>query len=141
LLEREVLITDTIKTTAGKFVLENIRIEKSGEKLDVNNVAIIAEIRPIVNGKYYKTFDLSYKVEDGIVSKQHKFMDEYQLQFNFEGISSQNKGINISIDKKEMEFVVIKTTVFPYISIMWSGVLSVFIGLMISLVRNIRLKR
>lgn len=141
LLEREVLITDTIKTTAGKFVLENIRIKKSGEKLDVNNVAIIAEIRPIVNGKYYKTFDLSYKVEDGIVSKQHKFMDEYQLQFNFEGISSQNKGINISIDKKEMEFVVIKTTVFPYISIMWSGVLSVFIGLMISLVRNIRLKR
>ena len=140
IMEKEISITDTISVASAKFVLENIRIEKSGEKIDINNVAIIAEIRPIINGKFYKPFDLSYRIQDGIINKEQKYLKKYQLKFNFESISSQQQGIVISIDKKNMEFVVIKTTIFPFISIMWSGVISVFIGLMVSLVRNIRIK-
>lgn len=141
LVEKEVAITDTITTAFGRFVLENIRIEKTGEKLDVNNVAIIAEIRPIINGSFYETFDLNYQIIDGVINKGQKYIEKYELQFNFENISSTNKGVVISIDKKDMEFVVIKTTLFPYISIMWIGVLTSFIGLLIALIRNIRLKK
>ncbi len=141
LMQKEVSITDTIKTNIAQFVLENIHIEKTGENIDVNNVAIIADIRPIVDGKYKKTFSLSYKIENGIINKESKYLDDYKLRFNFVNISSENRGIVLSVDKKEMQFVVIKTTIFPYISIMWIGVLTSFIGLMVSLVRNIRLKK
>ena len=138
--EAELAITDTLITADARFVLENIRIEKIKEKIDVNNVAIIADIRPIVDGKARNTFELSYKIEDGLISKDKKFLEDYQLQFNFVNISSENKGIIISVDKKEMEFVVIKTIIFPFISIMWIGALTTFIGLIVALIRNIRLK-
>jgi cytochrome c biogenesis factor len=45
----------------------------------------------------------------------------------------------LKVDEKRLNYIVVKTTVFPYISLMWIGVLIMFTGLAISFYRNTKL--
>ena len=137
LLEKDMNVGDTIKIKDFEIVLQDISIENPSNELDVNNVAIIAKILIEDPVHSIETIHLAYRIENGQITKDVIFNEKSNLRFRFVNISSQSKGMVLGIDNKDMEFVVVKSTVFPYISLMWIGVLITVLGLGISLYRNI----
>lgn len=137
LLKKEIAVGDTVITGEIPVVLEDVRVENPSQNLDVNNVTIIAQLRLLADSVTDSaSFELAYKIENGHVNRGEKYFADSQLRFRFAAISTKSKGIVLGIDKKDMEFIVIKSTIFPYISIMWIGVLVSMLGLFISLYRN-----
>ena len=139
LFEKEVMIHDTIAIKTYYFELDTIKIESSAEQIDINNVSIIAVFKP-VNTDTIDDIKLSYNINNGKLTKGQVSFNDNNLRLRFVKVSSKANGIVVAADEKRFEFIVIKSTVFPYISIMWIGVLVAFIGLGISLLRNIRRK-
>jgi cytochrome c-type biogenesis protein CcmF len=134
--EQEMQIGDTLMLSKTSFLLENIRIDSNNGDLNIDNVAIIAQLHQITDNDNPIVFDIAYRIKSGHIEKEEKIVESEKLRFRIVNISAQTKGIIIGVDKMDMEFLVIKSTVFPYISIMWIGVLITFIGLFISLYRN-----
>jgi len=138
LFEKEVMLHDTIAIKDYYFELDTIKIKSNSENIDIDNVSIIAIFKAINNDAKVNDIELSYDISNGKLTKGQISFDEDNLRLRFVKVSSKANGIIVAADEKRFEFIVIKSTVFPYISIMWLGVLVTFIGLGISLTRNIR---
>lgn len=139
LAEQGMDIGDTLSVMGSEFVLYNIRVEGAKDSLDPNNIAIFAQMKSLIPSDSIPNFELEYRISNGRVYKGNKEISNKNLRFRFVKISNKQKGIILGVDKKEMEFIVIKSMVFPYISIMWSGALIMLVGLFISLYRNIQI--
>ncbi len=137
----EMEVGDTLRVKNDEYILKNIRIEGSKDSIDVNNISIIAEIEIANSSDSITTFELGYRIRNGIVSKDEKVFSLKNLRFRFDNISTKKRGVIIGVDNKEMQFIVIKSIIFPYISIMWLGALTMLIGLAVSLYRNVKLSQ
>jgi len=140
LFEKEMVVGDTIMVIDSKLILDSIRIENPNGEISVDNVAIIAEFISINKEEKIEKFDLAYKIVNKQLVKDKTIFNNENLRIRFLKISPKTNGVVVAIDEKRMEFIVIKSTVFPYISIMWLGVFITLLGLGISLIRNIRIK-
>jgi len=128
---------DSIRLLNDFLVLDTLRIDYHGTVPDVNNVAIIADLQ-MISPQQTEKFSLTFAIENGALKKEEKLINGGAYRIRFQGISTQKGGIQLGLDKREMDFIVIKATEFPYISLLLLGATILFIGLGISLVRNIR---
>jgi cytochrome c-type biogenesis protein CcmF len=135
--EAEITIGDSIITGAGILVFRNISLVKASDSIDINNIIIKADF-----GLWRDTVEIPLSVEYRIVNGQKSFgdavFDEGKYFLRFENIAQKPKTINIGLFKKRLNYIVIKTTVFPWISLMLVGGLLMFIGLFVSLAVNIK---
>jgi cytochrome c-type biogenesis protein CcmF len=143
IFDDELKVGQRISLDSAWLELRNIRIEKQGANIDVNNISIIGEMVLLdkMDTSKFQTFDLSYDIRNGAISKSQYLIADKNLRFRFVNISNQSSGIKIAVDREDMNFIVVKSTIFPYISIMWIGVFITFIGLGISLYRQIKLSK
>jgi cytochrome c-type biogenesis protein CcmF len=140
LFEKEMVVGDTIRVNDVKLILDSIRIEKANGKISVDNVGIIAQFISLNENGESENFELAYRIKDKQLIKEEKNFDNNKLRIKFLKISPKTNGIVVGLDEKRLEFIVVKSTVFPYISVMWLGVFITLLGLGISLIRNIRIK-
>jgi cytochrome c-type biogenesis protein CcmF len=136
--EKEITQGDTMVSEAGLIVFRNMALQNSGDSIDVNNVTIRAGfdlLRP------HDTIPLI--TEFRIVNGSKDFLDaeidsgKYLLRFG--SISTKPKTIGVALFKKRLNYIVVKTTVFPWISLLLAGGLLMFAGLFISLWRHIKI--
>jgi cytochrome c-type biogenesis protein CcmF len=139
LSETEMQIGDTLTINRDIYVLRDIRIEGAKDSMDVNNVSIIATIEMPNSTDSISSFDLAYRIINGRINKEEKDIPSKKLRFRFVNISTKKMGVVLGVDRKEIQFIVIKSVIFPYISLMWIGALIMLAGLFISLYRNIKL--
>jgi cytochrome c-type biogenesis protein CcmF len=140
LIEKPISVGDTLRVDGYPVVLDSIRVEgNSVAQVDVNNVAIIATLHIIGKRESTGKFELAYRITNGEISKSYHIVEDIGIRFRFVNINAESQGMIIAADKQDMEFIVVKSTVFPYISIMWIGVFITVIGLSLSLYRNIKL--
>lgn len=141
LSETEMVVGDTLTVNNDIYILKDIRIKGSKDSLDVNNVSIIATIDIPNSTDSISSFELGYRIKDGVIYKDKKDIPSRNLRFRFVNISTKKMGIILGVDRHEMQFIVIKSVIFPYISLMWIGALIMLVGLFISLYRNVKLSR
>lgn len=138
LSETEMVVGDTLTVNKDIFILKDIRIEGSKDSIDVNNVSIIATIAYPTSTDSITSFDIGYRIKDGVINKDIKDIPSKKLRFRFVNISTKKMGMILGIERHEMQFIVIKSVIFPYISLLWIGALIMLVGLFISLYRNIK---
>ena len=136
---QEVGMGDSLAVGKMKVYIDSLFVGdlKTG-KIDVNNVQINARLRIINELNQERIADISYIIQDGKLHHKDYDLDGI-LRFHFSDISKTSQKFVLKIDEKRFNYIVVKTTVFPYISIMWIGVLIMFVGLGISFYRNLRL--
>ena len=139
LFQKEIRLHDTLDIKEYLLVLDSIKIESNSDKIDVNNISIIAIFKAL-NNDSINNIELAYNIHNGVLTKGQELFSNNNLRLRFVKVSSNANGIIVAADEKRFEFIVVKSTVFPYISFMWIGVLITFLGLGISLVRNIRVR-
>ena len=140
LFDKEFGIGDSIAMGAIRVYFDSTYVRNSSDsRIDIDNVEIIARLR-IVDQLNKTTYgEISYIVKDGKLSKNNFEMEKAGLIFSFADLSKTPQKIILNVHEVRFNYIVVKTTVFPYISIMWIGVLIMFFGLAISFYRNVRL--
>jgi cytochrome c-type biogenesis protein CcmF len=58
------------------------------------------------------------------------------LKLRFEGVSSDSKAIHIGVYEKQQDYIVMKAIIFPFISVLWLGIVVLFSGLTYAIMRR-----
>jgi len=141
LREKEVGVGDSLEIGKMKVYIDSLFVEDLNMgKIDVNNMQINARLRIINELNQEKTANISYIIKDGKLSHKDFSLEDFFV-FRFSDISKTSKKFVLTIKEKRFNYIIVKTTVFPYISVMWIGVLIMFSGLAISFFRNAQLKK
>ena len=134
---------DSLRIASQLVVIDSIFIRKKSEDavVSVDNVEIVANFQVKDEFNHQAKGSISYIIEDGVLSQKDYHLEETNLIFTFASLSSKPQKIGLRVVEKRFEYIVVKTTIFPYISLMWLGVLVMFIGLGISFYRNAKLAK
>jgi cytochrome c-type biogenesis protein CcmF len=139
IVEKEIGVGDSLAIGKLKVYLDTTYVKNTiNGKVDVDNVEIVAGLRFVNEFNQVRLGELSYIISNGVLSRKDYNLDDGYM-FSFARVGKSNQKIVLKVDEKRFNYIVVKTTVFPYISIMWIGVLIMFIGLAISFYRNARL--
>lgn len=139
----EIKLKDTVFYSQGYFILNEVLKNPNNERFHFKptDTSLVAEI--IVHSKdstSYKAypalsvsnFDINY-TDDTIFAKN--------LYFRFNGISKENK-FKIGLKESDMltDFITLKAYVFPYINLVWVGLIIMAAGFMLSIINRTKAK-
>ena len=140
IFNQELGLKDTVKVASYSVILDSTYIFRGeNEEISVDNVEIRARLELIDPNGRSQYGEIAYIVNDGILDRKVYQIEEGTYTFSFAGLPSTPQNIILKVDERNISFIVVKSTIFPYISVMWLGVLIMFIGLGISFYRNTKL--
>ena len=129
---KEVAIGDTLLTEVGNLIFKDLNVAQGmHDSVDVNNLSIAAEFE-LQSRESVVPLVAYFNVEEGQKKQVNAVWEEGGYVLRFDGISSTPGKINISFLSERLEFIVIKTTEFPWISFLLIGGFIMFGGLFIS---------
>jgi cytochrome c-type biogenesis protein CcmF len=137
-VSHQVNIGDSIKTANGVIVFESIDKNAKPTDLRLNHEMWGANLKIISGSKVYRakpifalTGNSFYTIED--------MVNEAGLRMQFY-IKAGDNGVSAFIETSERtpvrDFVIMKAIVFPYINLLWGGVITMVIGFIISIIKR-----
>ena len=136
--EDEAKMKDTMILDDRFMSIDSIWIQREGnQEIDYNNVDIRARIVLMQRGGLRDSLEIAYQIKNGMQYHQDAYYPEKNWRFRFSNISQKPQTIMLGIDEKREPYIVIKSVIFPYISVLWIGALLMLLGLAISVYRNI----
>lgn len=135
----EVGIGDTLFYNKGFIILNGIEKNPNNDRFhfNPNDTALVADLTAFSNE------GTSYKLYPGLtISNMNiNFLDDTSITQNimvrFSGIADGNKfKIGLKEDKSPTEFIAVKTYVFPYIYLVWIGLVITAGGFLVALVHR-----
>ena len=132
---QELKVGESVNTEAGTILLRSITPLGDMDSIDINNIKIRADFYLINRGDSLALSSI-YGITRGM--KEYEDAEIYNGQFilRFKNISATPNAIGIELYKIRKNYIVIKTTVFPWISLLLIGGFIMFGGLFISLWRH-----
>lgn len=135
----EVGIGDTVFYNRGYLILNGIEKNPNNDRFHFNpdDTALVADMTAYSNeGTSYRLFP-ALKISDMTIH----FMDDTSVTQNlyvrFSGIANGNKfRIGTKENKNPTEFIAVKTYVFPYINLVWMGLIITISGFIVSLLQR-----
>jgi len=137
----EVAIGDSVFLDKGYFILNKIIKNPNNERFHFlpTDTALVADIT------VYGKDGVSYKAYPALTihNQQIDFIDDTvfakNLYLNFSGIAGNNKfKINSKETDKLTEFITLKAYYFPYINLVWLGLVIMSCGFVVSLVNRVK---
>ena len=136
--QQEIAVGETIETSAGKLLLKAIAPFGNIDSMDINKIKIQADFSLINDHDSISLFPV-FAINKGMKDYDDATINGGEFLLRFEKILTESDAIGIALYKKRMKYIVIKTTVFPWISLMLIGGLIMFGGLFVSLWRYYRM--
>ena len=139
----ELPIGDTSFYSNGLIILKNVVTNPINERrVNPNSMALMAEIT--VQTKEGKEFQVKPMIE--VEGNNVAFVDDtlfaQNLFVRFAGIG-ENNAVKIGVKEATglIDFVTVKTYIFPYINLVWLGLIIMSMGIMISMVYRSKMKK
>ncbi len=134
-LDKEIKKGDSVKFSLGKIIFKGTKLDNAGDSIDINNISIEAAFDFI--NIFGDTLPLKafYIIENGKRKYQDASLENGRYLLRFNDISTKPETIHMGLYKKRKVFIVIKSTVFPWISLLLIGGFIMFSGLIISFFR------
>ena len=63
-------------------------------------------------------------------------IEPLNLKLRFEGVATDSKAIHVGIYERQQDYIVMKAIIFPFIGVLWFGIVVMFSGLTYSLMRR-----
>ncbi len=138
---KELAINDTAFYSKGFFVLNGVLKNPDNERFHFKptDTALVADItvysRDSARYKAYPALTISNHqinfIEDTVVSQN--------LYFNLTGLSDSKKfKIGLKESEKRTDFITLKAYVFPFINLVWAGLVIMACGFIISMTRSLK---
>jgi cytochrome c-type biogenesis protein CcmF len=136
--KHQVLIGDTITTINGKVVFESIDKNAKPQELNLNHQMWGANLK-IIDGKRIFTAKPIFAIADKSFYTIEDVVDEAGLKFNFY-IKAGEAGVAAFIETSARppvrDFIIMKAIIFPYINLLWGGVIVMIIGFIIAIIKR-----
>ena len=136
----EIAIVDTIFYSKGFMVLDEVVKNPATNKfkIPITGPAVAAHLTITDNDKeQYKAAPMILIDSMGI-NQVDDTVYAQNLYIKFAGVSSDQKKIKIGVKEsdKMIDFVTLKAYIFPYINLVWIGLVVMAIGLIMSMIRR-----
>lgn len=136
----EIAIVDTIFYSKGFMVLDEVVKNPATNKFKIplTGPAVAAHLTITDNDKeQYKAAPMILIDSMGI-NQVDDTVYAQNLYIKFAGVSSDQKKIKIGVKEsdKMIDFVTLKAYIFPYINLVWIGLVVMAIGLIMSMIRR-----
>ncbi len=142
-LIKELPIGDTSFYSNGLIILNKVESNPNNKRrINPNSMALMADVT--VQTKEGKNFTVNPMIE--VEGNNVNFIDDtlfaQNLFVRFAGIGKDNS-VKIGVKEAEglIDFVTVKTYIFPYINLVWLGLIVMSMGLMLSMVFRSKMKR
>lgn len=126
----ELKLKDSIFINTDTIVFDSIVVVSHDKNF--NNVKINA-VFSRSNNNFIESIRIPYFVENEKIVSNEIISKDGNLKFVFEGISDKEKTINIKLYELPKDSIILKIVVYPFINLMWAGLILLFIGIVIGI--------
>jgi len=140
--EFEIGLKDTIIFQNNKIILDTILVDKGLQTSDnsISKLKLTAEISIINNNGKKNISTIDYIIRNDSVYRKETEIKDFGLKLIFNNISQKPQHIIIGLKNCEQDFIVIKATTYPFINLIWIGILTLIVGLIISIMGQTKRK-
>ena len=139
----EVAEGDTIFYSNGFMVLNNVtkNPEKNKFKIALTGPAVVANITITAKDSTKYNAAPMIMIDSMGINQIDDTVYAQNLYIKFAGITTNQKKLKIGVKEsdKMIDFVTIKAYIFPYINLVWTGLVVMAIGLIMSMIRRANL--
>ncbi|MEO6894195.1 MAG: cytochrome c biogenesis protein CcsA [Ginsengibacter sp.] len=140
----EMKIGDSVFYSKGYIILNSIEKNPKNEKFNFSpsDTALVADLTVYGNdGSKYKAYP-ALTIKDRQLEFINDTIAAQNLYLNFSGIATGNKfKINYKETDKLTDFITLKAYYFPYINLVWLGLVIMSCGFVVSLVNRVKASR
>jgi cytochrome c-type biogenesis protein CcmF len=132
--EKSMFSKDTIVVGRSYIILEDIVTSMKND--DVNNASIVAKIKLLSMKTGELETEVKYEIINGELKRTDATIEQLNLKLRFEGVATDSEAIQIGMYEKQQDYIVMKAIIFPYIGVLWFGIVVLFSGLTYSIMRR-----
>ncbi|MEO6722387.1 MAG: cytochrome c biogenesis protein CcsA [Ferruginibacter sp.] len=142
----EVAEGDTMFYSKGYMVLKQVLKNPASNKFNIvaNGPSVSAEIDIFAkDSSRYKASPMILIDSLQTIRQVDDTVYAQNLYFKFAGVSSDQKKLKIGVKEsdKMIDFVTLKAYIFPYINLVWLGLILMAVGIVMSLIRRLNLTK
>jgi cytochrome c-type biogenesis protein CcmF len=132
--EQPMNLHDTLVVARSFVVLDNVTTTLKND--DVNNASIVADFKITSMNQGIIDIQIKYEIINGELKRTDGVLDPLNLKLRFEGVATDSKAIHVGVYEKQQDYIVMKAIIFPYIGVLWFGIVVMFSGLTYSIMRR-----
>ena len=132
--EHPMNVHDTVMVERNFVILDDIKTTMANN--DVNNASITARFKIISMAEGAIDTDVKYEIINGELKRTDGVIEPLNLKLRFEGVATDSKAIHVGIYERQQDYIVMKAIIFPFIGVLWFGIVVMFSGLTYSLMRR-----
>jgi cytochrome c-type biogenesis protein CcmF len=132
--EQPMQLKDTLAVGRNFIILDDIKTTMANE--DVNNASIVARFKILSMTNGSMDTEIKYEIVNGELKRTDGIIGPLNMKLRFEGVASDSKAIHVGIYEKQQDYIVMKAIIFPFIGVLWFGIVIMFSGLTYSIMRR-----
>jgi cytochrome c-type biogenesis protein CcmF len=132
--EQPMNMKDTVVIGRSFVILDDIITSMQND--DVNNAGITAKFKVFSMQEGELETEIRYEITNGALIRTDATIEPLNFKLRFEGVATDSKAIHVGIYEKKQDYIVMKAIVFPYIAVLWLGIVILFSGLTYSIMRR-----
>lgn len=132
--EQVMNVKDTILIARSYVVLDEVVTNMTND--DVNNASISARFNIISMNNGKLETEIKYEIVNGELKRTDGVIAPMNLKLRFEGVDPDSKAIHVGVYERQQDYIVMKAIVFPFMTVLWFGVVVLFSGLTYSIMRR-----
>ncbi len=132
--EQPMNLNDTVVINRSFVVLEDVKTIMVND--DVNNASIAARFKIISMTGGVMDTEIKYEIVNGELKRTDGIIEPLNMKLRFEGVATDSKAINVGIYERQQDYIVMKAIIFPFMAVLWFGIVVMFSGLTYSIMRR-----
>jgi len=132
--ERPMNVKDTLMIDRNFVIFDDVKTTMANN--DVNNASITAKFKILSMKEGELDTEIKYEIVNGELQQTDGVIEPLNLKLRFEGVATDSKAIHVGIYEKQQDYIVMKAIIFPFIGILWFGIVIMFSGLTYSIMRR-----
>jgi cytochrome c-type biogenesis protein CcmF len=132
--EQPMNVKDTLTIGRNYLILDDVKTSMVND--DVNNASIVAGFKIVSMTNGSMDTEIKYEIVNGELKQTDAVIEPLNMKLRFEGVAPDSKAIHVGIYEKQQDYIVMKAIVFPFIGVLWFGIVIMFSGLTYSIMRR-----
>ncbi len=132
--EQPMDVKDTLVLGRSFVILDEVKTSLANN--DVNKASITAHFKIISMKDVQMETEVKYEIINGELKRTDGLIGPLNLKLRFEGVATDSKAIHIGVYEKQQDYIVMKAIIFPFMSVLWFGVVVLFSALTYAIMRR-----
>lgn len=132
--EQAMNLNDTLVIARSFIILDDVKTQMVND--DVNNASITAHFSINSMKEGMLEAEVKYEIVKGELKTTDANLEQLGVKLRFEGVSPDSQAIQIGVYERQQDYIVMKAIIFPFMAVLWTGIVIMFSGLTYSIMRR-----